>query len=388
MPQFNDRVTALQVPGTRQFANKVSQYENGINLTLGQSGFDAPDFIRQAMVDAVEAGKLRYTHNKGLIELRTAITDYTAQRFNSEYDPETEVLVTNGGSEAIDSIFRAILDAGDEVIIPAPAYAGYEPLIQLLGAKTVFVDTTATHFVPTAEQIEAALTPKTKAILFNYPTNPTGTTLSADVIQSLVQLLKDKEIFIITDEIYSENIYEGEHHSFIEYPEVRNQLFYINGLSKSHAITGARMGYILAPEYAIDQVTKVHLYNSICVATPSQYGAIAALTHPNSKQMLKHMNTAYIERRDYLYDRLTQMGLPVERPTGAFYILPNISAYHSDSFQFATDLLEAEQVAVVPGAAFTSYGEGYIRLSFASTMEEIVEGCNRLEKFLKSYPKQ
>lgn len=383
MPQFNDRVTALQVPGTRQFANKVSQYENGINLTLGQSGFDAPDFIRQAMAEAVEAGELRYTHNKGLIELRTAITDYTAKRFKMNYHPETEVLVTNGGSEAIDSILRTILNPGDEVIIPAPAYAGYEPIIHLLGAKTVFVDTTHSHFVPTVEQVEAALTPKTKAILFNYPTNPTGTTLSAEAIQELVQLLKDKDIFIITDEIYSENVYESQHHSFIEHPEVRDQLFYINGLSKSHAITGARVGYVLAPEELIDQVTKVHLYNSICVATPSQYGAIAALTHPASEEMLTAMNKAYIERRDYLYDRLTQMRLPVERPVGAFYILPDISAYNADSFQFATDLLEAEQVAVVPGAAFTSYGEGYIRISFASTMEEIIEGCDRLERFLK-----
>ncbi|WJP98099.1 aminotransferase class I/II-fold pyridoxal phosphate-dependent enzyme [Macrococcus bovicus] len=385
MPQFNDRVMALQVPGTRQFANKVSQYENGINLTLGQSGFDTPDFIRQAMTAAIEAGQLRYTHNKGLIELRTAITDYTAERFNVDYHPETEVLITNGGSEAIDSIFRTILNTGDEVIIPAPAYAGYEPIIQLLGAKTVFVDTTETHFVPTAAQIAAAITPRTKAVLFNYPTNPTGTTLSAETIQELVQLLKDRDLFIITDEIYSENIYEGQHHSFIEHPEVRSQLFYINGLSKSHAMTGARIGYVLAPEAAIDQVTKVHLYNSICAATPSQYGAIAALTHPAAKQMITDMNTAYRERRDYLYDRLRQMGLPVELPTGAFYILPDISAYNSDSFQFATELLAAEQVAVVPGAAFTSYGEGHIRISFASTMEEIVEGCNRLERFLTDY---
>ncbi|ULG74539.1 aminotransferase class I/II-fold pyridoxal phosphate-dependent enzyme [Macrococcus brunensis] len=382
--RFNERVTDLKIPGTRQFSNKVSEYDNGINLTLGQSGFDAPDFIRQAMTKAIDDGKLRYTHNKGLIELRRAIADYTKKRFSVSYDPETEIIVTNGGSEAIDSVFRAIVAPGDEVIIPAPAYAGYEPIIHLLGAKAVYVDTTKTHFVPTKAAIEAAITDRTKAVLFNYPSNPTGTTMTQAQIAELVSLLKDKDILIITDEIYSENVYSEKHHSFMEFPEVRDQLFVINGLSKSHAITGARIGYILAPPFATEQVTKVHLYNTICAATPSQYGAIAALTHPETPAMLEKMNRAYIERRDYLYKRLTEMGLPVELPTGAFYILPDISAYNKDSFQFATDLLEAEQVAVVPGAAFTPYGEGHIRLSFASTMEEIEEGCARLERFLRN----
>lgn len=207
--------------------------------------------------------------------------------------------------------------------------------------------------------------------------------MSYEQIKALVEVMKDEDIFIVTDEIYSENIYDTKYHSFIEFEDVRDKLFVINGLSKSHAITGARVGYVVSTPELITHVTSVHLYNSICVATPSQYGALSALTHDDSA--IKEMNKAYKARRDYLYERLINMGLPVERPNGAFYIFPDISAYNKDSYKFATDLLNAERLAVVPGSAFSQYGEGHIRLSFASTMEEIVEACNRLERFLNSY---
>lgn len=386
MPTLNNNILEVTIPGTREFANKVSGLDDAVDLTLGQSGFDAPQYIKDAMIEAINDNKLRYTHNRGLIELRQAISDKLKRDFNVDYDAEHQIVVTNGGSEAIDDIFRSIINPGDEVIIPSPSYLGYEPILKLLGAKVVNIDTRDTHLIPTPEAVKAAITDNTKAILFNYPTNPTGKTLTYNQIKGLVDVLKDEDIFIVTDEIYSENIYDGEHHSFIEFDSVRDRLFVINGLSKSHAITGARVGYVASTPELITHVTSVHLYNSICVATPSQYGALSAFTHDN-KEIIA-MNKAYKERRDYLYDKLTQMGLPVEKPQGAFYIFPDISAYNSDSYQFATDLLESERLAVVPGSAFSKYGEGHIRLSFASPMEEIKEACVRLERFLNNYPKQ
>lgn len=380
---LNNNIHDIEVPGTRQFANKVNLYPNSVDLTLGQSGFDTPDPIKNAMIEAIQNNKMRYTHNRGLIELREAISDYTKRRFNTYYNPLTEIVVTNGGSEGIDAVFRAILNPGDEVIMPSPTYLGYEPIIKLCGAKTILVDTTATKFIPTRELIEQAITNKTKAVLFNYPTNPTGTTLPYDTIAELVELLKEKNIFIITDEIYSENVYDGQHRSFMEFDEIRNQLIVINGLSKSHAMTGARIGYVLATPEITKEVTTIHLYNSICASTPSQYGAIAAFNEV--KDELVMMNTAYKQRRDYIYARLKQMKLAVEKPQGAFYIFPDISAYNEDSFQFCMDLIENEQLAVVPGKSFSKFGEGYIRMSFACKMEEIEEACDRLERFLSYY---
>lgn len=384
--QLNNNIQNIEVPGTRQFSNKVDQYPDSVDLTLGQSGFDTPEPIRKAMVDAINNNKLRYTHNRGLLELRQVISDYIFERFNVRYNPEEEIVVMTGGSEAIDNILRTILNPGDEVILPAPSYLGYEPIIKLCGAKVVYVDTTKTDLVPTANAIKEKITDKTKAVLFNYPTNPTGTSLSYENIKEIVEVLKDEDIFIVTDEIYSDNVYEGKHHSFMEFEEIRNKLFVVNGLSKSHAMTGARIGYILSTPELSDLVNTVHLYNTICASTPSQYGAIAAFRDV-PKEDLEAMNDAYKTRRDYLFDRLTGMGLPVEKPTGAFYIFPDISEYSNDSFQFCLDLIEQEQLAVVPGASFSPYGEGHIRLSFAATMEELVEACNRLENFLKNYKK-
>ncbi|RAI79638.1 aminotransferase class I/II-fold pyridoxal phosphate-dependent enzyme [Macrococcoides goetzii] len=384
MPQLNEFINEVTIPGTREFANKAAGLEDCIDLTLGQSDFAPPASVKHAMIEAIENDKLRYTHNRGLLELRNEIAKSIQKKFNVDYDPETEIVVTNGGSEAIDDVFRTIINPGDEVILPSPCYLGYEPIIKLLGAKVVLVDTSNTHLVPTPEAIKEAITPNTKAVLFNYPTNPTGKTLTYEQIQGLANMLKDEDIFIVTDEIYSENVYDAPHHSFLEFPELRDKLFVINGLSKSHAVTGARIGYVVSNAELITHVTSVHLYNSICVATPSQYGAIEAF---KDSETVKIMNKAYIERRDFLYEKLTGLGLPVEKPQGAFYIFPDISAYNSDSYQFSLDLLDQERLAVVPGSAFSKYGEGHIRLSFASSMEEIKEAMVRLERFLKNYNK-
>lgn len=384
---FNHYVKQLEIPGTRKFSNQVKEYSDGIDLTLGQSGFETPTHITKAMIEAISNNQLRYTHNKGLIELREAIANKIHQKYHVHYDAESEILVTNGGSEAIDSILRTILNPGDEVIIPCPSYLGYAPIATLLGATPVFIDTTSTDFTPTTELIEEVITDKTKAIIFNFPTNPTGKVLSFSEMNDLVDYLKSKAIFILSDEIYSENIYEESFHSFLEFSEIREQLFVINGLSKSHAMTGARIGYIVSKPNSIEQVTKVHLYNTICAATPSQYGAIAAFLETENVSEVKKMNEAYVCRRDFLYKRLTEMGLSVVKPTGAFYIFPDISRFNSDSYTFAEDLLKEKHLAVVPGRAFSKYGEGYIRLSFACSMEELIEGCQRLEEFLKTYKK-
>lgn len=381
---FNQRVSHLEIPGTRKFSNQVKEYEDGVDLTLGQSGFDTPIYIREAMIEAVKQNKLRYTHNQGLLELRTAISDYNEKRFGVHFDPETEVVVTNGGSEAIDSILRSILNEGDEVIIPCPGYMAYESIVNFLGAKSILIDTKTTNYVPTKEQLLESITDKTKAVIFNYPTNPTGKILSYEEMKEIVDVLKDRPIFILTDEIYSENVFDVDYHSFMEFPEIREQLFVINGLSKSHAVTGGRIGYVLSTPYAVAQVTKVHLYNSICVATPSQYGALAAFTSDKGVETIAEMNAAYVERRDFVYRRLLEMGLSVELPTGAFYIFPDISTFNNDSFAFAQDLLDKEHMAIVPGKAFSEFGEGHIRISFACTMAELEEGCIRLERYLNS----
>ncbi|AKS68275.1 N-acetyl-L,L-diaminopimelate aminotransferase [Staphylococcus schleiferi] len=382
---LNNHIQDIEVPGTRQFANRVDQYPNCLDLTLGQSDFPVASYVQEAMVEAIQAGQLKYTHNKGLIELRKAISEYNASRFGVKYNPETEIVVTNGASEGIDDVLRTILNPGDEVILPGPTYLGYEPIVKLQGAEVKWIDTSHTGFVPTAEAIKAAITPKTKAVMFNYPTNPTGMTLSYAQIRALVEVLKETSVFIITDEIYSENVFEGRHHSFMEFPEIREQLFVVNGLSKSHAMTGARVGYVLSTPELIEEVTTVHLYNSICVATPSQYGAIRALKEGNKD--IQKMNAAYRERRDYIYARLVDMGLPVTLPQGTFYIFPDVSAYDSDSFRFCNQLLETEQLAIVPGKSFSDYAEGYVRLSFACDMETIKEACDRLEHFISHYEK-
>ncbi|MDF0101791.1 aminotransferase class I/II-fold pyridoxal phosphate-dependent enzyme [Staphylococcus pseudintermedius] len=383
MELLNNHIKDIEVPGTRQFANKVDQYPNCLDLTLGQSDFPVASYVQDAMIQAIQEGRLKYTHNKGLLELRTAISEYTAERFGVTYDPETEIVVTNGASEGIDDILRTILNPGEEVILPGPTYLGYEPIVKLQGAEVKWIDTSHTGFVPTADAIKAAITPQTKAIMFNYPTNPTGTTLSYENIAEIVAVLKETNIFIITDEIYSENVFEGRHRSFMEFPEIRKQLFVVNGLSKSHAMTGARVGYVLSTPELIEEVTTVHLYNSICVATPSQYGAIRALKEGAAD--IEKMNAAYRERRDYIYQRLTDMGLSVTLPQGTFYIFPNVSEYDQDSFRFCNQLLEREQLAIVPGKSFSDFAEGYVRLSFACDMPTIEEACNRLERFLSYY---
>lgn len=378
---LNPRAKALKVPGTRQFSNQLVNYPDAINLTIGQPDFPTPQSVKEAGIHAINNNLTGYSHNAGILNLRESINTFFSDKYGFSYDPINEIIVTNGAAEAIDSLFRTILEEGDEVILPAPIYTGYVPVIEFCGAKVVYLDTTETNFQPSAEKLAELITDKTKAVLFNYPSNPTGVVLTKETMDQLVEVLVNKDIYVITDEIYSENTFSGDHLSFASYPQLREKLFYIHGLSKSHSMTGWRIGFLMGPAEVMQHVLKVHLYNSICANLPAQYAAIEAVT--NAKGTPEEMNVEYIKRRDFVYKRLVEIGLPVEKPNGAFYIFPSIQAYGLNSFDFATKLLQEGGVAVVPGSAFTPYGEGYIRISYAYGMPVLVEGMDRLEKFVQ-----
>ncbi|MGM8212272.1 aminotransferase class I/II-fold pyridoxal phosphate-dependent enzyme [Virgibacillus sp. W0430] len=378
---INLRAKALQVPEIRQFANQIANIPDAVDFTIGQPDFPTPDPIKIAAVQAILDNKTGYSHNAGLLELRQAVASFFQDKYNFTYDPETEIVITNGASEGIDAIFRTILNEGDEVILPAPIYSAYEPIIQLCGAKVVYLNTVDTNFLPSPERLKSLITSKTKAILFNYPSNPTGTVLNKELLDELVAVIEKHELFVISDEIYSENTYSGKHCSFASYPSLKDKLFLIHGLSKSHSMTGWRIGYVLGAAHLMEHVLKVHLYNSICASLPSQMAAIEALT--NCRNAPAVMNEEYKKRLAYGQERLQRMGLDVVAPNGAFYIFPSIKKYELSAFDFATKLLHEKGVAVVPGSGFTSYGEGFIRISYACSMDVLKEGMDRLEAFVQ-----
>lgn len=380
LDKINQRVTKLEIPGTRQFSNRVSAYRDGVNFTIGEPDIPTPYTVKKAAINAIENNQTGYSHNAGLFELRESVSNFFKDIYDVKYDPEDEIVVTTGASEGLRSVFETILSEGDEVIIPAPCYSAYEPLVDLLGASVTYMDTSDTDFVPDPEKLRSIITDKTKAVLLNFPSNPTGKVLSEEEMSPLVKELASHEIFIISDEIYSEITYDAKHISFSQYPELRDRLFLIHGLSKSHSMTGWRLGYVLGPAEFMTHVLKVHLYDTICAALPSQYAAIEALD--NSRHSAAEMSATYKERRDLIVERLTQMGLETKTPQGAFYVFPSIEKFNMTSFEFADRLLEEEHVAVVPGSGFTEFGEGFIRISYATSIENINEGLKRIERFV------
>ncbi|MBQ0140058.1 MAG: aminotransferase class I/II-fold pyridoxal phosphate-dependent enzyme [Kurthia sp.] len=380
--EMNPRITDLKISGIRTFANKLVNYPDALNLTIGQPDFPAPDKVKLAAIKAIAEDKAGYSSNAGLLELRQAAADFFRDKYDCHYNPETEIMITNGASQALDAVLRTILLPGDEFIIPAPMYAGYVPVIQSVGAKAVYLDTTDTHFQPSVERLKELLTPNTKAIMFNYPTNPTGAVIAHEVMDEIVEFLKDKDIYIISDEIYSENSFGHEHKSFGSYPEIKDRLFLIHGLSKSHAMTGYRIGFLMGDARLIAQTVKVSAFNILCASVPSQYAAIAALTECRDTPDV--MNASYMKRRDYVYGRLVDMGIDVQKPEGAFYIFPSIKKFGMTSEEFATRLMAEGGVGVVPGSAFSEVGEGYLRITYAYAMETLVLAMDRLEGFVKS----
>lgn len=380
MPKINPRATALSTPGIRIFSNQVQQMDDGINLTIGQPDFPTPDSVKAAAIQAINDNHTGYSLNAGMVELRQAVAEFFENKYQAPYSVD-EVVITSGASEALDSTLRTLLVEGDEVIITAPAYPAYESLIELNGGVVKYLDVSDSDFIPSIDKLEALMTDRTKAILLNYPSNPTGASLGEKDIEAIVNFIEQKDVFLISDEIYSENVYEGKHISFGSFDSIRDKTIIIHGVSKSHSMTGWRIGYTLSPKYLSDEILKVHLSNSICATVPSQYAAIEALT--GAMDYPKVMNEAYLKRRDYIRDRLKAMGCDVKTPGGAFYIFPSIAHTGIDDWGFAVKLLEKEHVAVVPGSAFSEYGKGHIRISFASSMEVLEEGMDRLERFIK-----
>ena len=380
---LNSNSKFLRAPSIRQFSSRIKNIDDCVNLTIGQPDFPMPDVVKQAYINAISEDKTSYSHNKGLTETRQAISQYFKRRYGFFYSEE-EIIVTNGASEALDTSLRSIIEPGDEILIPGPIYAGYIPLVETLGGKPIYIDTTHSDFKVTPELIETYFTNQTKAILLNYPTNPTGVILERSEVEALVHYLKTKEIFIISDEIYAENTFTGTHTSFAEYEEIRDQLLLIGGLSKSHSATGIRIGFLIGPEYLIEKLTFMHAYNCICANVPAQITCITALNE--GLEAPKYMNEAYIERRDYLKAKLLSLGFELEaQPEGAFYIFPSIKRFTNNDFDFCVNVLEEAHVAMVPGSSFTDIGKGYIRISYAYEMNVLKEGMRRLELYLKEH---
>lgn len=376
---INRKVKEIEISGIRKFFNMVAGTEGMISLTIGQPDFPTPLHVKEAGKKAIDGDFTSYTHNAGDIELRKAASQYMKTKYNLEYNADSEVIVTVGASEAIDIAFRTILDEESEVILPGPVYPGYEPIIKLCGATPVYADIRENEFRFTREVIESYISDRTRCIVLPYPSNPTGVSLSKEELMNIAELLTEKDIFILADEIYSELVYDQEHVSIASY--LWDKTIVINGLSKSHAMTGWRIGLLFAPETIAKHILKVHQYNVTCATSISQMAALEALTEGINDAL--PMKEAYLERRNYVYQRLIDMGLDVQKPDGAFYFFVKLPVNNVSSFDFCLNLVKEERVAVVPGSAFSSYGEGYFRLSFACSMETLEEGLNRIEAYVK-----
>jgi aminotransferase len=379
---INPKVKDIEISGIRKFFNLVSGTEDMISLTIGQPDFPTPEHVKEAGIKAINANFTSYTHNAGTIELRTAAANFVKTKYQLSYQPESEVIVTTGASEAIDIAFRTILQEGVEVILPGPVYPGYEPIITLCGATPVTVDIRDNQFRFTAEVIQPFITDKTRCIVLPYPSNPTGVSLTENELKEIADLIRGRDIFILADEIYSELTYEQKHQSIASF--LREQTIVINGLSKSHSMTGWRIGLLFAPQDILKHILKVHQYNVTCATTISQAAALEALT--NGIDDAIPMKEEYKHRRDYVYNRLTGMGLDVIRPDGAFYFFVQIPSFLAvqNSFDFCLSLVKDAKLAVVPGSSFSDYGEGYFRLSYAYSRDTLTEGLNRLESYIGS----
>ncbi|MES1028845.1 aminotransferase A [Bacillus velezensis] len=375
---LNPNVKEIEISGIRKFSNLVAQHDNVISLTIGQPDFFTPHHVKAAAKKAIDENATAYTPNAGGLELRQAVQLYMKKKADLNYEAETEIIITTGASQAIDASLRTILSPGDEVILPGPIYPGYEPIIRMSGAVPVHVDTTTHGFKLTARLIEESLTPKTKCVILPYPSNPTGVTLSEEELQNIAAVLKGRNVFVLSDEIYSELTYDRPHYSIASY--LRDQTIVINGLSKSHSMTGWRIGFIFAPKEIAKHILKVHQYSVTCASSISQKAALEAVTNGVDDALI--MREQYKKRLDYVYDRLVSMGLDVVKPSGAFYIFPSIKSFGMSSFDFSMALLEDAGVALVPGSSFSKLGEGYVRLSFAYSLDTLREGLDRLEAFI------
>lgn len=378
----NRNLDSLKPSGIRKFFDIANEMKDVISLSIGEPDFQTPWHIRQAGIQAAEEGKTWYSPSMGFLALREEISSYLQRRFDLHYNPKSEVLVTVGASEAIDTIFRALINEGDEVLVIQPSFVCYDPLIRMSGGIPVILETKAENkFKLTASELKAKITPKTRMLVISFPTNPTGAIMEKEELEALAEVLRDTEILVLSDEIYCElNYTEKSHVSIASLPEMRERTILVNGFSKSYAMTGWRIGYTCAPVEIIEQLTKIHQYMVMCAPTISQYAAIEAMKHGDED--VKRMRNEYNMRRRYLVDRLNAMGLNCFEPEGAFYAFPCIRSTGLTSEEFCEKLIYAKQVAVVPGTAFGDCGEGFIRISYSYSLKHITEAMNRMESFI------
>lgn len=381
MNLLSEKVVNIKPSGIRKFFDLVAEKKDVISLGVGEPDFDTPWHIREEGIYAFEKGRTFYTSNSGLKDLRIEICNYLKRRFNLSYDALSETLVTVGGSEAIDLAFRALINDGDEVIIPEPCYVSYKPCAILAGAKVVTIDLKVeNNFKLTADELKNAITDKTKLLVLPFPNNPTGAVLDEKDVEELAKICIEKDIYVITDEIYAELTYKDRHYSIAAVPGMKERTIYINGFSKAYAMTGWRLGYACAVPEIIKQMTKIHQFAIMCAPTISQYAAIEALK--NGDPDVKTMKEAYNQRRRFLMKSFEEMGLSCFEPFGAFYVFPCIKKFNMSSEEFAMKFLEEENVAVVPGSAFGDSGEGFLRISYAYSIENLKVAMEKLSKFI------
>ena len=377
---LSKHVQTIKPSGIRKYFDLASEMEGVISLGVGEPDFDTPWHIREAAIYSIESGKTHYTANQGLLELREEICLYQKRRFQLDYDPVDNVIVTVGGSEAIDIAMRAIVNPGDEVILMEPSYVAYTPSVELTGAVPVHIKLEhEDQFKLTPEKLKAAITPKTKAILMNIPSNPTGGVMTREDYAKLVPILKEHEIIVISDEIYAELTYDGTFCSPANFNEIKDQVIIISGFSKAYAMTG----YVLANKTFTDAMNKIHQYIIMSAPTAAQYGAIDAMR--NGDIHVAEMRESYMTRRNFITKGFNRIGLPTHLPHGAFYIFPDIRGTGLTSDEFCVQLLEDQRVACVPGTAFGDAGEGFIRVSYAYSIDHIREAIERIDHFMEKF---
>ena len=374
-------IKTIEPSGIRKFFDIVSEMEDAISLGVGEPDFDTPWHIRDEGIYSLEKGRTFYTSNAGLKELKIEISKYLDRKYGMKYNYNHEIMVTVGGSEGIDMALRAMLDPGDEVIIPQPSYVSYEPCTLLAGGKPVIVELKEENeFRLTAEELEEAITPKSKILIMPFPNNPTGAVMELNDIEAIAKVVKEHDLYVITDEIYSELTYLEKHVSIASLPGMKERCVLINGFSKAYAMTGWRLGYACAPKEILSQMLKIHQFAIMCAPTTSQYAAVEAMK--NGDADVVQMRDQYNERRRYLLHRLKNMGLKCFEPFGAFYIFPSIKEFGMTSDEFATELLNSKKVAVVPGTAFGKSGEGFVRISYAYSIDDLKTALGRIEEFV------
>lgn len=384
---LNQIVPNIQWSGIRKFFDIVNEMDDAISLGVGEPDFDTPWHIRDEGIFSLEKGRTFYTSNAGLKELKIEISKYLYRRFHLRYDYKSEVIVTVGGSEGIDLAMRAMLDPGDEVLIPQPSYVSYVPCAVLAGAVPVVIDLQEKNqFRLTAEELDAAITPKTKLLVLPFPNNPTGAVMEKSDLEAIAKVVEEHDLFILSDEIYAELCYLENHTSIASLPGMKERTIVINGFSKSHAMTGWRLGYACGPRRIIEQMLKIHQYAIMCAPTNSQYAAVEALRHGDEDVAM--MREQYNQRRRFLVHEFERMNLQCFEPFGAFYIFPSIKEFGMSSEEFATRFLREEKVAVVPGTAFGDSGEGFLRISYAYSLENLKIALGRLEKFINRLRKE